>query len=157
MLQCCAGEVNMKISRVQRPCRTRKSRVLKTTADGCASFNVKLCWDWRDRRRVEAAEMKLARSLPGHRLWRWYSIRITSVMTKAMCIKMSWGWKTLEFRIYFCNISVQVKDMSRFMRFVAGVSQEMFSFDNTSVHMGFVVNKVALEQDLSSSTSVFPC
>jgi hypothetical protein len=40
---------------------------------------------------------------------------------------------------------------------VAGLPSRRPDFDPGSVHMGFVVDKVALGQVLSPSTSVFPC
>jgi hypothetical protein len=41
-------------------------------------------------------------------------------------------------------------------RLVAGLSPRRPGFDPGSVHVGFVVDKLALEQ-FFSSTSVFPC
>jgi hypothetical protein len=42
-------------------------------------------------------------------------------------------------------------------RLVAGLSPRRPGFDPGSVHVGFVVDKVALGQVFSPSTSVFPC
>jgi hypothetical protein len=42
-------------------------------------------------------------------------------------------------------------------RLVAGLSPRRPRFDPGSVHVGFVVDRVALGQVFSPSTSVFPC
>jgi hypothetical protein len=42
-------------------------------------------------------------------------------------------------------------------RFAAGLPPRMAGFDPGSVHVGFVVDKVALGQVFYQSTSVLPC
>jgi hypothetical protein len=42
-------------------------------------------------------------------------------------------------------------------QFVAGLSPRRPEFDPRSVHLGFMVDKLALGQGFPSSTSVFPC
>ena len=56
-----------------------------------------------------------------------------------------------------CRLGSTRVAVPRLRRSVAGLSPRRHGFDPGSVHVGFVVDKVALGQVFSPITSVFPC
>jgi hypothetical protein len=65
-----------------------------------------------------------------------------------------WVWSTCRCRFIILNITLTVPWLRRL---VAGLSQRRPGFDPASVNVGFVVDKVALGQVFSPSTSVLSC
>jgi hypothetical protein len=68
-------------------------------------------------------------------------------------------WCQVSRATRFCTLAPKICGWAVpwLRRLVAGLSPRRFGFDPGSVHVGFVVDKVALGQVFSPCTSVSPC